>query len=482
MTNKQELSAKKQLLQGLMRCPHRELGQTIPVFSNALEKDPLFAGKCLYALTLPDFNKIRDLAESGIAFLLTSPYPEHRTAGRILFQPLEPYRAYRVARFVRNDLKKTNRQVKGAVLQYLRTIEGNTARFDRAVMVARKPLHQMFEFYHIKPSARTQAILFEGRVPEGEIDIIKLLKEAPSPEEQAKLIVEHKVPYRLATSVLKAMTPAIWVALIEIMTPVEAVNARASVERSGILEDSRIRKLYERKLEKSKRADKVSVAHLAERKSARGTDEGLEKIVQEARQEKVDKAARITLNTLIAVDCSGSLEEAIAIAKRLCPMVASICDGEMRVYCFNDVAWPLEFKGTTLKEFESAFRMIKADGATCLGAALKRATDEGFVPEQAVYVTDQGENRRPELAEVYQQLLTANMDPRFIFVTLPGYDMSDKVVRALERVGADVVDYRVDTKVGRASWYSEMDNVLPLLAKGGYMEIVEKIMALELPS
>jgi len=477
----QELSAKKKLVQSLLRCPHTDLTQTVPVFSEALEQDPLFAGKCFYALTLDEFNRIRDLEEAGIAFLLTSQYPEHRTAGRCLFQDLEPYRASRASRFVRRDLKP-NRQAKAAVLSYLRAIESDKKRFDGAVRVARKQLHQMYESYHVKPSQRAQSIIFDRKIPEGDVDVVKLLRDAKGPEEQARLIVEHRIPYRLATSTLKAMTPAIWVALIEVMSPTEAVNARASVEKSGILGDDRIRKLYESKIEAAAGVAKISVSHLSERKSARGTDKGVEEKIQKVRQEKIDKSARIKMDTLVAVDCSGSMETAIEVAKRVCPQIAAICDAGLAVYCFNDTAWPIKFSGATLQDFEGAFRMIKAGGPTAAGLSVEKAIRDGFVPEQVVIVTDQGENRPPFVHEVYKKSMDDGIDIKFIIITLPGFDRTDRMHAGLDRAGADVVNFDLDTNVQTSAWYAELENVIPLLTKGGYVELVEKIMALELPS
>lgn len=469
-----ELSAKKELLRSLLKCPHRELKQTIPVFSDALTRDPLFAGKCFYALTLKEYNQIRDLEECAIAFLLTSPFAEHREAGRICFQTLEPYRAYRAGAFVRSNLK-SNRQVKGAVVDYLQTLESDTRRFAGAARVAGKDLHRLYEFYHIKPSPRAQSFLFEHKVPEGELDPILLLRKADTPEEQAQTIVKHRIPYRQATSVIKALTPAIWVALIEVMTPAEALNLRSAVEKSGILADGEIRELYEKKLAQVTTSERVSAGTITERKSAKGRDQRLEKIVSTARQEKIEKGARITLDTLFAIDCSGSMHEAIDISRRICPHIASLCDAKLVVYCFHDTAWKLDFGEGTFEDFQKAFRMIRADGQTSLGSALRNALKEGFVPEQAIFITDQGENRSPNLAEVYKE----SRDTRFIFVNTG--DFTSQVANELEREGADVTEFAFDAKPDTPGWYSAMDNFTPLLTKGGYIQLVEKIMALELP-
>lgn len=468
-----ELSAKKELLRSLMKCPHRKLEDTIPLFSNALNRDPFFAGKCFYGLTLEELNRIRDLAESAIAFLLTSPHSIHREAGRVCFQGLEPYRAFRVAEFIRLQLKP-NRQVRGAVGGYLRTLEMDRKRFDGAVKVARHSLHKMYEHYHVHPSARAQAIIFERCVPEGEIDPVKLLREAETAEDQAKVIIDHRIPYRQATSVLKGITPAVWVALIEVMSPAEAMNTRAAIERSGILHDPDIRRLYEAKLRKVTGDKRAATSTITERKSVKGRDERLDRILSQARQEKIDRGARITVDTMIAVDCSGSMEMAIEAAKKICPHIASLCDATLKIYCFNEAAWPLEYGKGSFEDFQQAFSLIRADGMTSLGSALKQAIDGGFTPEQAIYITDQEENRRPQLVDVFR---SSGQEIRFVFVNVGQHGVAGD----LEGAGAEVTEYDVDVSVSDVGWYAALDNITPLLTKGGYSQLVEQIMALELP-
>jgi hypothetical protein len=471
----QELSAKKVLLQSLMKCPHRKLEETVSTFKTALEHDPLFAGKCFYALTLDEFNQIRDLEEAGIAFLLTSPHAEHREAGRVTFQTLEPYRAYRAASFIRSSLK-VNRQVEGTVVDYLRTLEDNSRRFDGAVKLAADDLHKMYEFFHVKPSKRAQTILFDHKIEAGEVDVMALIKNAKSPEDQAELIVKYKVPYRQATSSIKNMTPTIWVALISVMSPSEALNSRASIEKSGILNDPEIRKLYEGKLNSAASDKRVASTTVGSRKSTKGSDESINRIMAKVEQAKIDSGARITSDTLVAVDCSGSLHVAIDLSKKICPNIAAMCDGKMAVYCFNDVGWSLKTGKGTIEDFRKSFDLVRANGSTSLGAALAKSIEDGFTPEQVVFVTDQGENRSPRLHEVFK---AKAKDTKFVFINVGNFNHD--VANHLEREGADVSEFDFTANEGTPGWYVNMNNFTTLLTKGGYTDLVGRIMALELP-
>lgn len=479
--DRQERSARRLLLQSLLSCPHRKLEEATPVFQEALQRDPLFTGKACYALTMPEYNRIRDLEEIAIATLLTSPFGEHREAGRVLFQKLEPYRAARCAFYIRNSLKKVNRQVKGAVEEYLRALEANPKRFDGAALRARKDLHHLYEFFHIKPGPRAQAILFDDKPPEdSELYWVKALARAQDPAEQAKLIVEHKIPLTVATAVIKALTPAVVAAFIEVMSSQEAINSRSWLEKGGWLQDERLKQLYLAKLEQATKDERASVAAIKERKSAKGQDAEVEAKLAAVAEKKIQTGARITRDTLLAVDVSGSMAASIEVAKRLGSMIAPLCDAQLRVICFREHAFALEVKGEkTLADWEEAFKMVRADGATSLGSALDVAWKSSFIPEQAIFLTDQQENRGPSLHDVYQRMLQEGLDPAFIFVNIRS--STRQVSDALERAGARVQVFDFNEDMSRPGWWVPLDQVITVLAGEGPVSIVDRIMALELP-
>lgn len=477
---REERSARRLLLQRLLTCPHRRLDEATPTFQEALERDPLFTGKACYALTQREYNRIRDLEEVAIATLLTSPFPEHREAGRVLFQGLEPYRAGRCAFYIRNSLRKVNRQVRAAVEEYLRTLEGSPQRFDGAALRARKTLHKMYEFFHVKPSPRAQAILFDDDPPkDSSLYWIKVLAATKDPTDQARLIVEHRIPLQVATAVIRGLTPAVVAALIEVMSPQEAINSRGWLERGNWLRDPRLKELYLAKVEQAAADERASLAAIKERRSARGEDREVEEKLTEVAERKMGAGPRIVRDTLIAVDVSGSMAPAIEVAKRLGSLVAPLCDAELRVFCFREDAFLLEVKGKALADWEEAFRMVRADGLTSLGAALEAAWGSGFIPKQAVFVTDQGENRGPFLHEVYRRMVAEGHNPAFVFLNV----RSDcrKVSDALELLGARVQVFDLVEDLSRPGWWVVLDQVIAVLGGEGPLSLVDRIMALELP-
>src|SRR5262249_10464698 len=104
-----------------------------------------------------------------------------------------------------------------------------------------------------------QAILFTGEPPEDSVLFqIKQIARAQNPAEQARAIVEHRIPYRVAVSVIKQMTPTVLAAVINAMTPQEVINHVASLKQRGAFDNADVKALVEAKLEAAKGDKRVS--------------------------------------------------------------------------------------------------------------------------------------------------------------------------------------------------------------------------------
>src|SRR5581483_9803876 len=85
------------------------------------------------------------------------------------------------------------------IVHYLRTRENNLRQFDGAALRARNDLKHLYASLRIKPCSRAQAILFDELPPaDSPLHALKLLAKADSAEEQARVIVENKIPYTTA--------------------------------------------------------------------------------------------------------------------------------------------------------------------------------------------------------------------------------------------------------------------------------------------
>ena len=84
----------------------------------------------------------------------------------------------------------------------------------------------------------------------GEITATQLLalQQAGSPTEEAYAILDHQIPYEVVVSVLEHLSPAVMVALVEVMTPRELIRHLSSLRRRGALEHPLVLPLIERKI------------------------------------------------------------------------------------------------------------------------------------------------------------------------------------------------------------------------------------------
>jgi hypothetical protein len=243
--------ARNILYRQLMQVPHRDYAPAVSQFRTALEEDPDFVMRACVYLAMGN-TKIRDQEDISIITLLQSPaiYRYAREAGRVLLlgsdfydiEPakmsgLPPFRVVRVLQFIAGSDRKVPRLAKSLATDYVRGLEADPRRFDGVAIRGRKGLKWLYTNYHIKPSERADAILFKEQMPEdSSLGVLKQIANSDNVNEQARLVVEHKIPYRVAISVLPKMNPVVGVALIDAMSPTEALNSRSWVERSGLLE------------------------------------------------------------------------------------------------------------------------------------------------------------------------------------------------------------------------------------------------------
>ncbi len=506
MTQTQERSVRARLWRLLMQCPHRELTQADPTFADVMGDDPMFGGQACVALAgstasgnygglLPDyrrgfqrdlnlpkrgeFNEIRDLGELGVAHLLMSPFGRHREAGRCLFQLLEPYRAARVA-FHILDNHSGNRQVGGAVEDYLRMLESADNRFDKAVLRNRGDLKRLYKAFHIAPNERAQAILFDDEPPEESAPwAVKALAHADDPAEQARLIINYDIPHYVASSCVR-LTPATVVAMIDAMSPSEAVNARSWLERGNWLQDRRIKDLYLDKVGEAESDQRASATAMKHRASTRGQDTEVEQAIERGREAQVASGAKIERKTHLYVDVSASMETAIEVAKHVAAKIAPLAEEPMTMMAFRDYVADITPPSWDLGSLEQSMEMLSPGGRTTLGGALQKALQRGDVPDQVVYVTDQGENEPPALPNVYDQAIQWGADPQFVFINV-GNTTTEKVSRQLADKGARVEVFHFDPDTDRPGWYAELDQFIPVMTGPGPLSLVDRIMDLDLP-
>src|SRR5262249_55207569 len=229
------------ILNTLLTTPHRQLDPIHPIHLDMVRKDPRFYVRL--AAWYSDNGEVRDHKEMFVVHLTLSDFPGHRDVGLALLRQMPPYQVARVLDFIHG--RKTTRKVavkpakkdKAAdaaapkpetktvveefglfrnpprslcteITRYLREREADAAWFDTTVRRARKAITGLYALLHVAPAARAQQLLFDETPPaDSRLAALRELARADSPAEQARAIVEHQIPYRVAATVVRQMTP-----------------------------------------------------------------------------------------------------------------------------------------------------------------------------------------------------------------------------------------------------------------------------------
>lgn len=475
MTQLNERDVRLEMLNSLLTTPHRALGQVAGMHREMVERDPVFYGHL--AAWYFQSGDVRDHKEVFVGNLLTGALPEHRGAGFVLLQQLPPYQVARVVDFVKETRGGVPRSTRTAVVRYLRERESKPERFDRAAVRARKSMKRLYAGLHIRPDARADAVLFKNEPPEGSLAaVLKKLAKAETAAEQAAFVVEHRVPYAVAVGAVRKLTPSVLVALVSQMSPQEVINNLGSLKKRGALEHAEVKSLVDEKLREAGTSERVSAFKAMKAAEVAGVGAETTAALGAAAGEQVKRKGRITRSTALFVDKSGSMTEAVEVGKQIAALVSGVTEAELYVYAFDTMAYPIapEGAGRELADWERAFRHVRADGGTSIGAPLEVMRLKKQLVEQIIVVTDEGENASPFFTPVlarYGDELKA--DPSVLIVKVGGHcNHLENSLRTARRA--------YDTFTFGGDYYS-LPNLVPLLSRPSRLELLLEILETPLP-
>ncbi len=367
------------------------------------------------------------------------------------------------------------RSMRTEITRYLREREADDRRFDRTVLSARKDLKRLYAGLHIQPSDRAQAILFENDPPEDSLAFqVKEIARAETPADQARAIAKFKIPYRIASSLIKEMSPMVVAALIEVMSPQELINNVSSLKKRGAFDNPDIKAMIEKKLEDAKSDKRVSAYKAKVAAQAAGARGELAEALDDITEAQVKATGSINRSTALLIDKSGSMDQAIEVGRQLGAMISTIAEADLFTYAFDNVAYPITSKGPSLKDWEKALKGISAGGNTSCGVGVEALRRRKQFVEQIVMVTDEGENTAPSFYDAYQRYAEQmNIRPAVILVRV------GRTVNIIERacnqlgIAPQIFTFRGD--------YYALPNVIPLLSYPSLADMVMEILDYPLP-
>lgn len=525
MSNKEQ-DIRVQILDALLTTPHRDLEKIWPIHQDLIAKDPRFYVRL--AAWYSDHGDVRDHKEMFVVALTLSDFDGHRDVGLAMLRQFPPYEVARVVDFIggRKTTRKLRpggeakratgaakkarrnmarrmfgteeakpaapaepgkvteefglflnipRAMKTELGRYLAEREADPEWFDGCVLTARKAMKRLYALLHVRPGERAQKILFEKDPPEdSRLFALRELAAAASPAEQARAIIEHRIPYRVAATVVRQMTPTVLVALVQQMSPQELINSLGALKRRGALDVPEIKSLVEARLAEAKTAARVSALKTREAAAAADVGAELQAQLEDVADAQIKARGKIARPTALLVDKSSSMEGAIELGKRIGAMVSAICDAGLYVYAFDTMAYEIAARGSALADWERAFAGIRAEGATSCGVAIKYLERKRQRVEQIVLISDEGQNTPPVFIDALGEYRAAlKVDPAVVIVRTPGgCDFVEKQCRQAG-VTVDVFQFNGD--------YYSLPNLVPMLARPSRLELLMEIMEYPLP-
>lgn len=316
------------------------------------------------------------------------------------------------------------------------------------------------------PPEWVRQAIFEGKFPEGtkRAALKTIANGSASLSEKLALVQGHKLDDRVLSSVLDG-TPQSWILRIAAMTPRQAVNMRAAIEGSGVLEMPEVLEVYTQKVAQA--ADSVGALN---RESAKGKNVQVEQAVQQAR-EKAAKVDPIEGEILVMVDKSSSMTQAIQEAAPIAARIAAAATDRVFMSFFDSSARVTEATGMSLNEIESKTSRIRPGGMTSMEQGYLAAKRAGVSPNKIVVITDCGEN----VGNMGSSLARDSWEGSIVTVKTVG--ARGEFISGLQEAGY----YTDEIELPRTHDPFVADQVVALLGGPPAMSIADKIAATELP-
>jgi hypothetical protein len=514
--NMNEVDNRLKLMNVLLTCPHRDLDSVYQIHKEIEKNDPIFYRQ--FAAWHSDNGQVRDHNEAFIIALALSKFDGNRDIGLALLRELPPKQIANIVDYIvggeEKQYKEVSKMVKGKnfkfrepildragkhvvkkyglnlnvprsmrteIDRYFKEREEDADWFDSLVLNARKHVKWLYTILRLPhdKNGRANQILFKNNPPtDSKVADLKALAKLNDPNEQAKLIVEKKIPYRVACNVITNLTPAALLALITVMSDQELINNISSLQKRGVLDNPDLKAVVDNRLAKAKKSKKVSALKASVAADNANIDEETRKKLKDVSTAQLQKSnLKISRNIGMLVDISISMDSAKEVAKRLGSAIATALDDKnwIETVAFNDGFYFVKPKAKDLDAWEKAFAGVNVSGSTYAGQGLLALAKRGEAVDQIVIITDECENGNPSFAaafNAYRKQFNCNPSVRIIACG----NASTNIYNDLQRLG----DVDVERFVFNGDYYS-VPNLLSFLNKSSRFDLLMEIMSYELP-
>jgi hypothetical protein len=233
--------------------------------------------------------------------------------------------------------------------------------------------------------------------------VIANLKNIPA-KDAAEEIVTRKIPFLIAIGALgdKIKDPSVAIAIIERMSATELVTNTKLINSLGMKNNPAIRAAYDAALKKA--STSTSNLFKTTRAIESMDDEEAKEKLRGLQDKQIKASGGIEGNWLVIGDSSGSMAEAIEIAKQVASTIAATVKGKVYLIFADTTPTFYDVTGKSLDQIKKATKHVGAGGGTSLGCGVRYAIDAKLDVDGIAVISDGGENSPPMFAAEYMRL------------------------------------------------------------------------------
>lgn len=421
----QALYSQSRLITSLMRIGHGDLTIYIPPALPAATSDPN-----LFAHFVAWNHKKSEVRDGKVAFpviamrgAVDSEHQENAVAHILSLGPRELHKAVIFNKSLNHVpvVPGCGRLLKDGMEQWFDMMEGrdNWGRWNRAALYNRRALIGLYTMFHRKPNAWVQRILFDRDYPSNSVfGAVRDLK-AMSPQEAAGTILKWKIPFQIAVGACPTIKDdTVLLALMEGMTGNEIINSTGMLKKLGVFDSPMLKAAYDEAVLKAKQDKRVGTLK-AQRAAEHLSGSARKKMVAVA-EDRVEAKGKIKGNWLVLADKSGSMTQAIEVAREVAATVARFAE-RCHLIFFDAQPFGWNVTNMTLDQIKTETRHVRASGGTSIGCGLELMQGRREVLNGVIIVSDGGDNTYPEFHQAYPKYVEGvGIEPMVYFLYVRG--------------------------------------------------------------
>lgn len=466
---------KNQILSELSRSPHGKLEEYVPIGKRAAVEEPEFMAHLIAWNHLK--GQIRDSKVALPIISLTEKklhddFISNSLAHLAILNPREMEKAYRFARQIKINGRMHNR-LKNLIRDYLHNKE-TEKNWDRLALQHRKVLTALYSMVNMKPGKHAKRILFEKNYAPGSVFAAVANLKNMSPDEAASTIMQKKLPFLIVKGALgvKAKEVPIMLAMINSMSSTELVTNTKIFDEWGMSQNPILRGAFDKAI---KRVESSTDNVLKTTRAAEAiTDEGLKAKMQGLQNRQLQSMA-VEGDWLILADRSGSMGNAIVVARQVASLLAKMVKGKVWLVFFDTTPQTLDVTGKALDEINEMTKHIQAGGSTSIGCGLQRLLDNKHEIDGICIVSDANENHPPHFPDVYVKYSAWAGKEVPVYLYLCDNDSTSTLGSGMKLKGLDMQVFNMNSQTD----YYSLPNLVATMRTNRY-SLIDEVMATKL--